>query len=388
MKYFIIAGEASGDLHGSNLMRALKTYDADAEFRFLGGDLMKAEGGEPLIHLRRLAFMGFIPVLLHLRSIFRNMALTKEAIRLFHPDVVILIDYPSFNLRMARFVKRHFNMPVYYYISPKIWAWKTFRINEIKRNIDAVLAIFPFEVDFYRKHDYDQVYYVGNPLMDAISESSPMNEEASLFKKDNHLDSRPVIALLAGSRQKEIRDNLPLMLSVVPHFPQYQFVIAGAPGIDQSFYDAFLSKEVDVKLVFNQTYELLKVAFSAIVTSGTATLETALFHVPQVVVYHLTPARLTPLLKKWIIKIPYISLVNIIAQKQVVVELIGSEVTTQRLVTELRQITENDVFRSSILNEYNVIQQTLGARGASNIAATKILALLNASMLKAPSDNQ
>ncbi|MGC9150304.1 MAG: lipid-A-disaccharide synthase [Microbacter sp.] len=379
MKYFIIAGEASGDLHGSNLMRALKAKDADAEFRFLGGDFMKAEAGEPLIHLKQLAFMGFIPVLFHLRTILHNMALTKEAIRLFHPDAVILIDYPSFNLRIARFVKQHFKIPVYYYISPKIWAWKTFRIKEIKHCIDAVLAIFPFEVEFYRQYDYFNVYYVGNPLMDAIPDADAITVDKESFFKNNRFDDRPIVALLAGSRQKEIRDNLPLMLSVIPHYPQYQFVIAGAPGIDKLFYDAFLTTNVEVKIVFNQTYDLLKTAFAAIVTSGTATLETALFHVPQIVVYHLTPARITPLLRKWIIKIPYISLVNIIAQKQVVVELIGAEVTTRRLVDELKQITDNEAFRSNMLSEYNVIQHTLGARGASERAAAKILALLKPS---------
>jgi len=378
MKYFIIAGEASGDLHGSNLMRAIKANDADAEFRFLGGDLMQAQGGEPLIHLKRLAFMGFIPVLLHLRTILRNMSITREAIRFFHPDVIILIDYPSFNLRIARFVKQNFNVPVYYYISPKIWAWKTFRIKEIKRYIDAVLVIFPFEVAFYRQHDYFNVFYVGNPLMDAVPDPDSASVKTASFLKSNAFDNRPIVALLAGSRQKEIRDNLPLMLSVVAHYPQYQFVIAGAPGIDKEFYNAFLQPNVDVHVVFNQTYDLLNVAFAAIVTSGTATLETALLNVPQVVVYHLTPARLTPLLKKWIIKIPYISLVNIIAQKQVVVELIGAEVTTRRLVDELRQITENELFRANILNDYNVIRQMLGARGASEMAASKILELLQA----------
>ena len=377
MKYFIIAGEASGDLHGSNLMHALKKVDVSAEFRFLGGDLMCAEAGEPIIHLRQMAFMGFIPILLHLRTILGNLAKTKKAIQTFAPDVLILIDYPSFNLRMARFAKTKVGLPVIYYISPKLWAWKEYRIKEIKQNIDAVLCIFPFEVDFYHKHHYDNVFYVGNPLFDAVpatsSEVIPFDE----FMLRNDLSNKPIIALLAGSRQKEIRDNLPLMLSVCNQFPNYQFVIAGAPGIDPSYYKQFLSDERSVKLIFNQTYDLLQQAEAAIVTSGTATLETALLNVPQIVVYHLTPARLTPILRKWIIRIPYISLVNIIAQKQVVLELIGSQVTTQRLSHELNQLINNDSYRASMLDDYKQIQARLGERGASRIAAETMLGILH-----------
>ncbi len=377
MKYFIIAGEASGDLHGSNLMHALKKVDISAEFRFLGGDLMCAEAGEPIIHLRQMAFMGFIPILLHLRTILGNLATTKKAIRKFAPDVLILIDYPSFNLRIARFAKMTIGLPVIYYISPKLWAWKEYRIKEIKQHVDAVLSIFPFEVDFYHKHHYDNVFYVGNPLFDAVpatsSEVIPFDE----FMLRNDLSNKPIIALLAGSRQKEIRDNLPLMLSVCNQFPNYQFVIAGAPGIDPSYYKQFLSDERFAKLIFNQTYDLLQQAEAAIVTSGTATLETALLNVPQIVVYHLTPARLTPILRKWIIRIPYISLVNIIAQKQVVLELIGSQVTTQRLAHELNQLINNDGYRASMLDDYKQIQARLGERGASRIAAETMLGILH-----------
>lgn len=375
MKYFIIAGEASGDLHGSNLMHALKKVDSTAEFRFLGGDLMRVEAGEPIIHLRQMAFMGFIPVLLHLRTILGNLAKTKKAIQAFAPDVLILIDYPSFNLRIARFAKTTLGLPIIYYISPKLWAWKEYRIKEIKRNIDAVLSIFPFEVDFYHKHHYENVFYVGNPLVDALPSPS-RNISSEHFTQRNDLSKQPIIALLAGSRQKEIRDNLPLMLTVCNQFPEYQFVIAGAPGIDASFYEQFISGDSSVKLIFNQTYDLLQQAHVAIVTSGTATLETALLHVPQIVVYHLTPARLAPILRKWIIRIPYISLVNIIAQKQVVLELIGSEVTTRRLIDELNQLLHNYRYRNTMLNEYRRIQALLGERGASLKAAETMLSFL------------
>ncbi|MBB3185849.1 lipid-A-disaccharide synthase [Microbacter margulisiae] len=376
MKYFIIAGEASGDLHGSNLMRALKNKDSNAKFRFLGGDLMKTEGGEPLIHLKKMAFMGFIPILLHLRTILKNISITKNAIWDFAPDVLILIDYPSFNLRIARFAKKQLGLSIYYYISPKLWAWKEYRIKEIKQYIDAILCIFPFEVDFYHNHQYQNVFYVGNPLIDAMPDPSSEHPSFDVFCQCNHLSNKPIIALLAGSREKEIQDNLPLMLSVISQFIDYQFVIAGAPGIDPLFYQQFFNDQTPVKLVFNQTYSLLQQSQAAIVTSGTATLETALLKVPQAVVYHLTPARLTPILKKWIIRTPYISLVNIIAQKQVVIELIGAEVTTQRLTKELTQMLYNNQYRTAILNEYKEIQAKLGQRGASQIAADKIIQLL------------
>jgi len=377
MKYFIIAGEASGDLHGSNLMHALKKKDPNAIFRFLGGDLMRAEAGDLIIHFRQMAFMGFIPVLLHLSTIFHNFTKTKQAIKTFAPDVLILIDYPSFNLRIARFAKKEVGLPVIYYISPKLWAWKEYRIKEIKKNIDAVLCIFPFEVDFYHNHSYNNVFYVGNPLIDALPVLSSAHISFDEFILYNELSKKPIIAFLAGSRKKEIRDNLPLMLSVCNQFPNYQFVIAGAPGVDASDYERFLSAENSVKLIFNQTYDLLLHADAAIVTSGTATLETALLNVPQIVVYHLTPARLTPILRKWIIRIPFISLVNIIAQRQVVFELIGSEVTTERLIYELNKLLNDDHYRTVMLDEYKRIQTLLGNSGASDIAAATLLKILN-----------
>jgi lipid-A-disaccharide synthase len=377
MKYFIIAGEASGDLHGSNLMHALKKKDSNATFRFLGGDLMRAEAGEPIIHFRQMAFMGFIPVLVHLRTIFHNLTKTKQAIKTFAPDVLILIDYPSFNLRIASYAKKEVGLPVIYYISPKLWAWKEYRIKEIKKNIDAVLCIFPFEVDFYHNHSYENVFYVGNPLIDAVPVLSSVNILFEDFILRNELSKKPIIAFLAGSRQKEIHDNLPLMLSVCNQFPNYQFVIAGAPGIEASYYERFLPAEIQVKLIFDQTYDLLLHADAAIVTSGTATLETALLNVPQIVVYHLTPARLTPILRKWIIRVPFISLVNIIAQRQVVLELIGSEVTTVRLIRELTQLLNDDHYRTIMLDEYKRIQTLLGDRGASDIAAGTLLNIIN-----------
>ena len=314
MRYYLIAGEASGDLHASHLMAALKEKDPNAEFRFLGGDMMATIGGNPVKHYRELAYMGFIPVLLHLRTIFANMKRCKEDIISWHPDVVILVDYPGFNLEIAKYIHSNTQIPIYYYISPKIWAWKEYRIKNIKRDVDELFSILPFEVDFFeKKHNYP-IHYVGNPTVDEIAEFEKCNKVSlNDFIKTNQLDDKPIIAILAGSRKQEIKDNLPKMLQAASAFPNYQLVIAGAPSIPLDYYNECL-KGVSAKIIFNQTYLLLKYASAALVTSGTATLETAMFNTPQVVCYYLSFGKFMSFLRKHVLKVPYISLVNLIAK--------------------------------------------------------------------------
>ena len=275
MKYYLIAGEASGDLHASNLMKSLKELDKDADFRFYGGEKMAAVGGTLVKHYRELAYMGFIPVLLHLRTILKNMRLCKQDIVSWNPDVVILIDYPGFNLDIAKFVKSKTNIPVYYYISPKIWAWKEHRIKNIKRDVDELFSILPFEVEFFKKHNYP-IHYVGNPCVDAISNYLASNEKTVK-------ETSPTIALLAGSRKQEIKDNLTKMLRAASSFKDYKLVIAGAPNIEEKYYRKYIPEGIDVEIVFGKTYEVLQNSSAALVTSGTATLETAILRVPQVV---------------------------------------------------------------------------------------------------------
>ena len=302
MKYYLIVGEASGDLHASNLMRALKEQDGQAEFRFFGGDLMRAAGGTLVKHYKDLAYMGFIPVLLHLRTIFKNMDICKADIVQWNPDVVILVDYPGFNLKIAEYVKKNTSIPVYYYISPKIWAWKEYRIKNIKRDVDELFSILPFEVPFFAGHDYP-IHYVGNPCVDAVDAFK--KESAELFEDfvaTNGLPEKPIIALLAGSRKQEIKDNLPMMLEALkPFMADYQLVIAGAPGMDASYYAKYIGDDVPVKILFGQTYRLLQQAKAALVTSGTATLETALFKTPQVVCYYTPIGKIIAFLRKKIL---------------------------------------------------------------------------------------
>jgi lipid-A-disaccharide synthase len=285
MRYYLIAGEASGDLHASNLMRSIKTEDPEADFRFFGGDLMQAVGGTLVKHYREMAFMGFIPVLLNLKTILRNMDVCREDIRRYAPDVVILIDYPGFNLKIAKYVKTELHIPVHYYISPKIWAWKQYRIKSFRKNVDRMFCIFPFEPDFFHRLNY-HVDYVGNPTVDSVSEfKSTYAESFSQFVERHGLSDKPILALLAGSRRQEIKDNLPTMLEVAARYPEFQVVIAGAPGIESSYYDSFMTANT-AGIVFGETYPLLEQSSLALVTSGTATLETALFLVPQVVCYY------------------------------------------------------------------------------------------------------
>lgn len=374
MKYYLIVGEASGDLHASNLMRALQHEDPQAEFRFFGGDLMKAVGGTCVKHYRELAYMGFIPVLLHLRTIFRNMDYCKKDVEAWQPDVLILVDYPGFNLKIAEYIKQHTRIPVYYYISPKIWAWKEYRIKNIKRDVDELFSILPFEVDFFKKHQYP-VHYVGNPCVDAVDDFRKNGQETfSEFIAANGLENRPIIALLAGSRRQEIKDNLSRMIEAARSFPQYQFVVAGAPGIEPDFYKQYIDSST--KIVFGQTYRLLQQAEAALVTSGTATLETALFRVPQVVCYYTAAGKLVSFLRRHILKVKYISLVNLIADCEVVTELVADGMTVANIKKELAKIVPGGSGRSLMLSEYDRLIAILGEPGASGRAASQITALL------------
>lgn len=374
MKYYLIVGEASGDLHASNLMRALQHEDSQAEFRFFGGDLMKAVGGTCVKHYRELAYMGFIPVLLHLRTIFRNMDFCKKDVEAWQPDVLILVDYPGFNLKIAEYIKRHTQIPVYYYISPKIWAWKEYRIKNIKRDVDELFSILPFEVDFFKKHQYP-IHYVGNPCVDAVDDFRRKGQETfSEFITANGLEDKPIIALLAGSRRQEIKDNLTRMIEAARSFPQYQFVVAGAPGIEPDFYKRYIDSST--KIVFGQTYRLLQQAEAALVTSGTATLETALFRVPQVVCYYISAGKLVSFLRRHILKVKYISLVNLIADREVVTELVADGMTVSNIKKELAKIISGGSGRSRMLSEYDRLIGILGEPGASERAAAQITALL------------
>ncbi len=378
MKYYLIVGEASGDLHASNLMKALKERDAQAEFRFFGGDLMREVGGTLVKHYKELAYMGFIPVLLHLRTIFKNMDFCKSDILEWQPDVVILVDYPGFNLKIAEFVKKHSKIPVYYYISPKIWAWKEYRIKNIKRDVDELFSILPFEVDFFKGHEYP-IHYVGNPCVDAVDAfQQSYTETFEEFTATNALSQKPIIALLAGSRKQEIKDNLPDMLEAAkPFVGEYQLVLAGAPSMDLDYYQQYIGAEVPVKIVFGQTYRLLAHAKAALVTSGTATLETALFRVPQVVCYYLAMGKVISFLRKHILKVKYISLVNLVANREVVRELVADTMTVTNVRAELDALLNQTDYRNNMLQEYDRMIKILGPAGASHQAASKMIGLLS-----------
>ena len=375
MKYYLIVGEASGDLHASNLMQALKKEDQEAEFRFFGGDLMSAQGGTRVKHYKELAYMGFIPVLLHLRTIFSNMKRCKEDIVAYAPDVVILVDYPGFNLSIAKFVKTQTKIPVYYYISPKIWAWKEYRIKNIKRYVDELFSILPFEVEFFHGHQYP-IHYVGNPTVDAVETFRTNHpENFAAFTTANGLTDQPIIALLAGSRKQEIKDNLPDMLKAASKFSDYQLVLAGAPGISPEYYERYI-QGTKVNIIFGQTYRLLQQSSAALVTSGTATLETALFRIPQVVCYHTPIGKVIAFLKKRILKVKFVSLVNLVAGKEVVRELVADTMTLQNIEAELEAILCNKVKRQQMLDDYDQMIQILGPAGASEKAAREMFNLL------------
>lgn len=365
MKYYIIAGEASGDLHGSNLMKAIKQKDENAEFRFWGGDLMQAQGGTLVKHYRDLAFMGFVEVIQNLGTIIKNIKFCKEDIRKFQPDTLILIDYPGFNLRIAKFAKE-LGIRVVYYISPQLWAWKEGRVETIKKFVDEMLVILPFEKDFYKKHSVD-AHFVGHPLLDAISDLSPVNQHN--FKIENRLGNQEIIALLPGSRKQEVSKMLETMLSVRSEFPDYQFVIAGAPSLPKEFYQEFLDE--NVHFVSNKTYDLLRCSKAALVTSGTATLETALLNIPEVVCYKGSSISYA-IAKRLVKHIKYISLVNLIMDKEVVKELIQNELNTLNLVKELKAILHGEE-RERILHDYAELRKKLGGKGASEKAAEIIV---------------
>lgn len=373
MRYFLVAGEASGDLHASNLMASLKITDPEADFCFLGGDLMLAQGGKLIKHYREMAFMGFIPVLLNLKTILRNMKMCQQAILDYQPDVVILIDYPGFNLKIAKFVKNQTNIPVYYYISPKVWAWKEYRVKSFKKYVDEMLCILPFEVQFFNKHNY-RVNYVGNPTVDAVVNFKDKSKEDSCTKfiEENSLVEKPIIALLAGSRKQEIKDNLPTMLEVIKKFPNYQAIIAGAPGIDPDYYNMYIN-DSSCKIIFDQTYRLLSYSNAALVTSGTATLETSLFRVPQVVCYKTPIPQIAYWAFKNILHTPYISLVNLIANKEVVKELFAKYFSQQNITDEVNRLLNDKTYKNKMLEGYDQIINTLGESGASDRAANLIL---------------
>ena len=371
MKYYLVAGEASGDLHASNLMKSLKEKDKEADFRFFGGDLMQSVGGVLVKHYKELAYMGFIPVLLHLRTIFKNMDFCKADIAQYQPDVIILIDYPGFNLQIAKYVHTVLKIPVYYYISPKIWAWKKGRIRSIRKYIDKMLCILPFEVEFYKQNRYE-VEYVGNPTVDSVAQRPHAGETFEEFIRINHLEPKPIIALLAGSRKQEIKDNLPAMLEAVASYPAYQAVIAGAPGIDSEYYSQYTQRHA-VHIVFDQTYRLLQQASAALVTSGTATLETALFRVPQTVCYETPVKHIASFIFKHFFSVKYISLVNLIAGKTVVQELFAASFSKQNIASELGKLLHDESYQQRMLQGYDDVIQRLGAPGASEKAAEAIL---------------
>lgn len=374
MKYYLIVGEASGDLHASNLMKALQKNDPAAEFRFFGGDLMAAVGGTLVKHYKDMAYMGFIPVLLHLRTIFRNMDFCKQDIVGWQPDVLILVDYPGFNLKIAEYIKAHTRIPIFYYISPKIWAWKEYRIKNIKRDVDELFSILPFEVDFFQKHSYP-IHYVGNPCVDAVDDfQQAYSEDFAQFVARNKLGSKPIVALLAGSRKQEIKDNLSRMIEASRAFPEYQFVIAGAPGIAPEFYRAYMGENAEI--VFGQTYDLLSHATAALVTSGTATLETALFRVPQVVCYYTAAGKLVSFLRRHILKVKYISLVNLIAGREVVAELVADGMTVENVNAQLARILPGGEGREQMLKGYESLINLLGEAGASDRAASQMIECL------------
>ncbi|CAN5117164.1 lipid-A-disaccharide synthase [soil metagenome] len=369
MKYYLIAGEASGDLHGSNLIKEVRKYDPAADFRIWGGDMMQTAGGTLVKHYKDLAFMGFIEVVKNLPAIFRNLKFAKEDIKNYKPDVLVLIDYPGFNLRMAKWAKEN-NIKVVFYISPQVWAWKASRVNQIKKYVDKMLVILPFEKQFYKQREYN-VEYVGHPLVEVISN---FKQEAAGISAHTHSIKKTesnIIALLPGSRKQELKTKLPIMLEVAKYFPSYQFIVAKAPGVDDAFYSSFLSSYKNVNSVSGKTYDLLLNADAALVTSGTATLETALFGVPQVVCYK--GSEISYQIAKRIISIKYISLVNLIMDKQVVRELIQNDLTVENLRNELHKILSDEVYIKRMKDDYDELKKLLTAGGNASENAAKII---------------
>lgn len=368
MKLYFIAGEASGDLHGSNLIKALKQENEQIEYRFWGGDLMEEQLGKPVKHIKELAFMGFVEVISNLKTILNNIKFCKEDILKFRPDAIVLIDYPGFNLRIAEWAKEQ-GIKVYYYVSPQVWAWKQKRVFKIKKVVDHLFCILPFEKEFYKHFDYE-VEYVGHPLLDAIEEYKKSAISKEDFIIQNELNNKPIIAILPGSRKQEIKVKLPIMLAASKTFKDYQFVIAGAPSLDRSFYNEFLQHE-NIKIVHGKTYDLLNASEAAIVTSGTATLETALFNIPEVVCYK--GSSISYEIAKRLVKIKYISLVNLIMDKEVVKELIQHDCTAEKIQNELKSIIIGGSKRQNILDNYQKMSEILGGGGASKNVAQSLL---------------
>lgn len=376
MKYYLIAGEASGDLHGSNLMRELKNEDPEARFRCLGGDLMQKAGGEIVIHYREMAFMGILNVVLNIRTIRRNLELCKKDLQNYRPDVVILIDYPGFNLRIAEFAKKQ-NLRVFYYISPKVWAWKEHRVKKLKAFVDEIFTILPFETQFFKKHGMD-VHYTGNPLIDTVNhfkkEALPRNK----FLKKNNLEDRPLLALLAGSRTQEIRHTLPLMKKILRDPEGFQVVVAGVSSVEKDLYKKIL-RDANVPVLFDQTYDLLYHAHSAVVASGTAALETALFEVPQVVIYKVEGGRLTDLImRNFVLKSGWVSLPNIIMGREIIPELIQKEMTLLKVKKAVNMILFDQQYREKIIRDYHRLKKHMGEGNCSQRAARQMVAILNA----------
>ncbi len=367
LKLYFIAGEASGDLHASNLMKALNEKDSNLEYRFWGGDKMAEIAGTPVKHIKDLAFMGFVEVLLNLKTILSNIKFCKSDIEKYKPDAIVLIDYPGFNLRIAEWAKER-GIKVYYYISPQIWAWKQNRVHKIKRVVDHMFVILPFEADFYKKFDYN-VEYVGHPLLDAVEQYRLIQLPSDEFRKMNNLSDKPIIAILPGSRKQEIRVKLPIMLQAIKTFSDYQFVVAGAPSLEPTFYDEFITK--DTSIVFGKTYDLLSASEAAIVTSGTATLETALLGIPEVVCYKAS--QISYSIAKRLVKIKFISLVNLIMDREVVKELIQHDCNSTMIAQELKEIIKGGSKRDKILSDYSEMSETLGGGGASKKIAQSLL---------------
>lgn len=374
MRYYIIAGEASGDLHGSNLMKELKAGDKNADFRFFGGDLMQAVGGKLVKHYREMAFMGFLNVILNIRTIKRNLELCQKDLLKYQPDVLILIDYPGFNLRIAEFAKQY-NIRVFYYISPKLWAWKEYRVKKVKAFVDEMFTIFPFETEFYKKHDID-VHYVGNPLMDSLSEFQKNKQSETDFRAKNKLGDKKIVALLAGSRVQEIKRTLPLMVKIAGLFTDFRFVVAGVKSIDPELYHKYIQQN-DIPVIYNQTYDLLNNAHVGLVASGTAALETALLKVPQTVIYKVEGGWVTDFVFRHIIfKMAGVSLPNIIMNREIVPEYIQSRMTLHNVKKEMQKLLFDKEYRERIEKDYQLLAERMGEPGCSKRAAELMTELL------------
>lgn len=374
MKYYLVAGEASGDLHGSNLMIEIKKEDPEADFRFFGGDLMQKAGGDLVKHYREMAFMGIVNVLLNLKTISRNLDFCKKDILQFKPDVLILIDYPGFNLRIAEFAKKH-HIKVFYYISPKVWAWKEYRVKKIRAFVDEMFTILPFETDFYTKHGMD-VHYVGNPLLDSVESFRKKALSKNKFLEKNNLGERPIVALLAGSRVQEIKKTLPLMVKISEFYPDFHFVVAGVNTIDEKLYHRFLD-HLEVRIIYDQTYDLLNNAHTALVASGTAALETALFNVPQTVIYKVEGGFVVDfIMRNFVFDMAGVSLPNIIMNREIVREYIQVKMTLKNVKNEMDKLLFDEKYRNKILNDYSRLEKLMGEPGCSKRAAKKMTEIL------------